>query len=89
MANPVVSASLNKSTYTPGETAILTVDYSDADNTSYAVTVTVTDATGASGVATVTLVKNDTLTKTVTDSTGGTWTLVSDNGTRAVYNKVV
>lgn len=87
MANPTVSLQLNKSTFAPGELGELTVTYGDADNTSTVKTITVTgtDQDGNEAVATVSYtVKNtDTVTLTVTDSSGAVLTQVSDvNGVR-------
>lgn len=83
MALPTLSASLNKTTYAPGETMTLTVTYADADNRSASVTVTGTD--GAGNPASVSLNFNISDAVTVAATGGATWTKVSDNGSVAVF----
>jgi hypothetical protein len=84
MANPTVSASLDKTTYAPGERMTLTVSYGDPDTKTVAVTVQVTDAAGnKSGPVTVNAVI-DPLTLVVSDS-ARSWTKVSDTGAVAVF----
>lgn len=85
MANPTVTASLNKATYAPGEKLTLTVNYGDADNKSETVTVTGTDQAGNRAEATVTWVTSDTVTLEAADGTSRVWTKVSDNGSVAVF----
>lgn len=86
MANPTVSASLNKATYAKGETMTLTVTYGDADNKTFSVTVQVTDSEGnKSEPVTVPVSISDKVTVAVTDTDGRTWAKVSDNGSVAVY----
>lgn len=46
MANPTATATLNKTSYAPGETIILTVDHSDADRQTLTIAGTVTDSSG-------------------------------------------
>ncbi len=88
MAAPTVTASLNASTYSPGDPMTLTVTYGDPDTKAVTVTVVVTDAQGnSSAPATVTAVI-DPLTLTVGDDSGRTWTRISDTGTVAVYRAV-
>lgn len=89
MANPTVAASLNKAAYSPGETATLTVTYGDSDNSTSTVTVTVTDQAGGTGTSTVTLVKQDAVSASVTDSSGRSWTKQSDTGSVAVFTATV
>lgn len=84
MANPTVTASLNKTAYAPGETMTLTVNYADADRQSLAVTITVTDSSGNTGTATANAII-DQGTVVVTSSPARTWTKVSDSGTVAVF----
>lgn len=68
MANPTVSnATLDKSTYAPGNAVRLKFDVADADTKQSKVTVTVTDSTGATGTTELTLTKVDALTVAVTD----------------------
>lgn len=90
MAAPTVTATFDKPAgYKPGETALLTVRYGDADSKALTVTVTVADSEGnASAPVTVSAVI-DPLTVTVVDSTGKAWTRVSDTGSVAVYSRVV
>ncbi len=89
MATPTVSASLNKSTYAPGEAMLLTVQYGDTDNEPVTVTVIVEDSQGNKS-APVTVVANvaDSVTVSVSDVDGRTWTKQSDNGSVAVYRAV-
>lgn len=81
MPAPTATASLDKALYTPGETMVLTVDYTVDPLT---VTVVVDGLGGTSGPVTAAPVKVRRLT--VTDSAGKTWTLQSDTGARAVYH---
>lgn len=85
MATPTVSASLNKASFVPGETMVLTVNYGDADTETVTITVVVTDSQGNdSAPATVTAVI-DPLKITVTDSGNRSWTKQSSNGSIAVF----
>lgn len=89
MANPTVSAALNKSSFAPGEQMLLTVQYGDTDNHPLTVTVVVSDSTGnSSNPVTVTANIADPVTVTVSDDGGRTWTKQSDNGSVAVYRAV-
>lgn len=84
MANPTVSAQLDKATYRPGDVMQLTVTYSDPDQKTVSVDVQVTDSSGnKSPVYTVNAVV-DQLSVAVTDP-NRTWTKKSDNGSVAVY----
>lgn len=83
MPAPTASASLDKALYTPGETMVLTVDYTVDPLT---VTVTVEGLGGSSGPVAASPVKVRRLT--VTDTAGKTWTLQSDDGSRAVYHSL-
>lgn len=86
MANPTVTASLNKASFAPGDTMTLTVTYADPDNRSGTVTVTVTDTGGGSSApASVGYVIADPVTIAVTDSLNHTFTKQSDTGAVAVY----
>jgi hypothetical protein len=85
MAIPTVSASLDKATYTPGETMTLTVNYSDSDRQTLVVTVTVADSQGnTSAPASVNAVV-DPLTVNVSSTPARSWTQVSNTGAVAVY----
>lgn len=89
MANPTVTASLNKSSYAPGEQMTLTVSYADSDNDAVQVTIIVTDSSGnSSEPVVVTANVTDPVTLSVTDDGGRTWTKQSDNGSVAVYRAV-
>ncbi|MEU5552668.1 MULTISPECIES: hypothetical protein [unclassified Micromonospora] len=88
MAAPTVTAALNASTYAPGAQMLLTVTYGDPDTKTLTVTVVVTDAQGNSSAPAKVTAVIDPLTVAVTDSSGRTWTRVSDNGAVAVYRAV-
>ncbi|MGK5674391.1 hypothetical protein ACSNOB_16290 [Micromonospora sp. URMC 106] len=88
MAAPTATASLNASTYSPGDQMTLTVTYGDADTKPVTVTIVVTDAQGNSSAPVKVTAVIDPLTVTVTDSSGRTWTRLSDNGSVAVYRAV-
>lgn len=88
MANPTVTASLDKATYSVGENMILTVVYGDADTQSVTVTVQVTDKSGNQSNPQNVSAVIDPLTVAVTDDSGRTWTRQTDNGTTAVYKAV-
>lgn len=88
MAAPTATASLNASTYSPGDQMILTVTYGDADTKPVTVTIVVTDAQGNSSAPVKVTAVIDPLTLTVTDDSGRTWARASDNGSVAVYRAV-
>ncbi|MEU9510118.1 hypothetical protein AB0D32_27995 [Micromonospora sp. NPDC048170] len=88
MAAPTATASLNASTYSPGDQMILTVTYGDADTQPVTVTIVVTDAQGNSSAPVSVTAVIDPLTLTVTDDSGRTWSRASDNGSVAVYRAV-
>ncbi|MEV4810747.1 hypothetical protein [Micromonospora avicenniae] len=88
MAAPTASASLNASTYSPGDQMNLTVTYGDADTRALTVTIVVTDAQGNSSAPVRVAAVIDPLTVTVTDDSGRSWTRLSDNGAVAVYRAV-
>lgn len=89
MATPTVSASLDKPTYQVGDTATLTITYTDDDSKPLSVTITVTDSSGnTSEPVTVTAVV-DALTIDVSDDSGREWAKQSDSGTVAVYTTTV
>ncbi|MER5338474.1 hypothetical protein [Micromonospora sp. NPDC002717] len=88
MAAPTATASLNASTYSPGDQMTLTVTYGDADTKPVTVTIVVTDAQGNSSAPVKVTAVVDPLTVTVTDDSGRTWTRLSDNGSVAVYRAV-
>lgn len=90
MATPTINnLQLDKTSYTPGETAKLTFDAQDPDTRSSVVTVTVTDSTGASGTAEVTLNAVDPVSATVTDSSGRVWTKGTVVGTTYTWTATV
>ncbi|MGB2567922.1 hypothetical protein ACPFP2_05650 [Micromonospora citrea] len=88
MAAPTVSASLNASTYSPGDAMTLTVTYGDPDTRPVTVTIVVTDAQGNSSAPVSVTAVIDPLTVTVTDDSGRAWTRISDTGAVAVYRAV-
>jgi hypothetical protein len=89
MANPTVSASLNKATYAPGEQMTLTVSYGDTDNDEVTVTIVVADSAGNSSEPVVIVANvNDPVTVSVSDDGGRAWVKQSDNGAVAVYRAV-
>ncbi|MFE9205196.1 hypothetical protein [Micromonospora sp. NPDC006431] len=88
MAAPTVTASLNRSTYSPGDQMTLTVTYADPDTRPVTVTIVVTDSQGNSSAPVKATAVIDPLTVSVTDDSGRTWTKVSDTGSVAVYRAV-
>jgi uncharacterized protein YfaS (alpha-2-macroglobulin family) len=88
MASPVVKATLDKTTYSPGDKIVLTVTYSDPDSAVQTITVTGTDSSGNPATATVVLTTADAVTLAVTDTGARTWAKVSDTGSVAVFNSV-
>lgn len=85
MTAPTLTASLDASTYKPGDKMTLTVSYTDPDTKAVEVTVTVTDASGnTSSPASVSAVIDPTTLK-VTDASGRVWAKVSDTGKVAVF----
>lgn len=87
MANPTVSATLDKSVYTPGDVMTLTVNYSDADTKSVKLTITVEDSQGNVSAPVVVNAVIDQVTVRISDS-DRPWTLVSDTGSVAVFQAV-
>ena len=85
MANPTVNALLDKAIYRPGDTMRLTVNYSDPDQKTVAVTVQVTDSLGNTSAPVTVNAVVDQLTVAVADSSGRAWTKQSDNGSQAIY----
>ncbi|WP_433386875.1 hypothetical protein [Micromonospora sp. KLBMP9576] len=88
MAAPTVTASLNASTYSPGDQMTMTITYGDADTKPVTVTIVVTDAQGNSSAPVKVTAVIDPLTVTVADDSGRTWNRVSDNGSVAVHRAV-
>lgn len=87
MAAPVVTASLDKTAYAPGETMRLTVNHTDADRKTMSVTVTVTDSTGASGTIQASA-QIDQGTVSVVSSPARSWVLESQTSGQAVFTAV-
>jgi hypothetical protein len=85
MANPILSASLDKSSYAPGDQMLLTVQYGDPDNASSAIHVKGVDLEGNPASVDVTYTVADTVTLEVDDDGGRVFTKISDSGTVAVY----
>lgn len=85
MPTPTVSASLNRTTYAPGDPITLTVNYGDTDTQSITITVQATDSTGATSEPTTVTAVIDPTTLTVTSEPDRTWVKQSDNGTVAVF----
>jgi hypothetical protein len=85
MANPTVTAVLDKATYAPGDPVTLTVSYGDADTKASTVTVTGTDAAGNPATVTVNLNVSDPVALTVSDDGGRAWAKGADNGSTAVF----
>ncbi|MEU7981892.1 hypothetical protein AB0B63_25600 [Micromonospora sp. NPDC049081] len=88
MAAPTVTASLDASTYSPGEPMTLTVGYADPDTRPVTVTIVLTDADGNSSAPVRVTAVIDPLGVEVADDSGRAWTKVSDTGTTAVYRAV-
>ena len=84
MANPTISVSLNKAAYVPGETMTATVTYGDPDTQRNTLTFTGTDSDGQTAQGMVSYVIDPTVLSYV-DSSGKTWTKVSDSGSVAVF----
>lgn len=89
MTTPTVTASLDKTTYNTGDTATLTVSYSDPDNKALSVTVTVTDTAGNTSVPTTVAAVINPSTVTVADSSGRAWVKASDSGSVAVFTATI
>ncbi|MGW4467560.1 hypothetical protein [Micromonospora sp. NPDC004704] len=90
MAAPTItSATLNKSSYSRGETMILTVVGTDADEELIEITLSVrSGASGASSVPVVVPVVLDELQAVATDSEARTWTQVARTGATFVLTSV-
>jgi hypothetical protein len=89
MAMPVLSASLDKASYVPGEIAVLTVVYKGDATASNVVTITGTDQAGNAAQVTVMLNLVDRVALTVVDESGRVWALQSDDGATAVFTATV
>jgi hypothetical protein len=88
MAVPTVTASMDATTYAPGDQMLLTVAYADTDTRPLTVTIVVTDDRGNQSAPVTVPTVIDPLTVTVTDDSGRTWTRVSDTGAVAVFRAV-
>lgn len=84
MANPTATASLNKTSYSVGETMTLTVTHTDADRQTITVSGTVTDSQGNVGNWSATA-KIDAGTVAITTTGGKTWTLQSATDNQSVF----
>lgn len=85
MANPTVTATLNKTNYAVGETMVLTVDHADADRQAITVSGTVTDSSGnvANWSVGATI---DAGVVAITATAGKTWTLqAGSTSSRSVF----
>jgi len=89
MANPIVTAVVDKPAPVIGDVVTLTINYSDPDATSATITVTGTDAEGHVATVTTTYSVSDPVALTVVDSSGRTWVKQSDNGAVAVYKTTI
>lgn len=89
MTTPTVTASLDKATYNTGDTATLTVSYSDPDNKPLTVTVTLTDSAGNKSAPATVAAVIDPSTVNVTDSSGRAWVNASDSGAVAVFTATI
>lgn len=85
MPAPTVTASLDRTTYTPGDKMTLTVNYGDTDTQTITITVQATDTTGATSQPTTVVAVIDPTTLEVTSTPSRTWAKQSDNGTVAVF----
>jgi len=85
MAAPVVTATLNKSSYAPGESIILTVNHTDPDRQVLNISITVTDSTGATGTATASAVIDGAVTVTPTSTPSRVWTPQSVSANQSVF----
>jgi hypothetical protein len=90
MAMPDLSASLDKASYVPGETAILTVSYNgDGEANVNTITVRGVDGAGNAALVTVQLTVVDKISLSVVDDSGRVWTLLSDDGSTAVFTATI
>ena len=85
MSSPTCTATLNKSSYAIGETMVLTVNHTDADRMSFAVTVQVTDPEGNTSPPATATATIDAGTVNFVDSGGKTWTLQSATLNQSIY----
>jgi hypothetical protein len=90
MAMPDLSASLDKASYVPGETATLTVSYNgDGEANVNTITVRGVDGAGNAALVTVQLTVVDKISLSVVDDSGRVWTLLSDDGSTAVFTATI
>jgi len=87
MASPTVTATLTPATVAPGGVLTLTVTHADTDRAALAVSITVTDSTGATGTTTANAVI-DQGAVTVTSSPARAWTLVSSTLNQSVFTAI-
>lgn len=84
MANPTASATLNKASYSVGETMTLTVNHTDADRLTLTVSGVVTDSQGNTGAWSATA-QIDAGAVTITQTGGKVWTLLSATANQSVF----
>lgn len=92
----ITSATLDKPTYSVGDTATLTVVRADTSTEarSDSLTVGVVGADGTAGESVTLTVSidatvNETSTVSVSDSSGRVWTSASDDGSQAVFTATI
>lgn len=84
MAAPVVTATFDKPAYMPGDTIVLTVDHSDLDRYTLAVTGVVTDSQGNQGTFSTSAIVDEGSVQ-ITDDGGKSWQILSATTERTVF----
>lgn len=85
MTAPTCTATLNKTTFQPGEQMVLTVNYADVDTKPISVQVIVTDSTGASSTPVTVNAVIDPSSIAVTSNPVRTWVAGPNNGSVATF----